>query len=239
MGSIYILLILVLVLFMTRKTRAKASLLKKDTRYVETYTNILKNKENASEELKEYLDNETDENLKNKTRIVKIYDDLNNDLDLMDVIEKLDVKAILGEPVSMERLTTNSDMFVWLNLALTKAKNKKNYDVIKKVFDKFEAYDEQLQNNVEYNVLKTNYDCLLDNNNDLSFLKDLLDGNYSNYTYDKQLIGVYKSMAASLLAYKNVELSQDNEILLKEFSNSQVGNRFLSNLGIIDKYFEK
>lgn len=224
---------------MTRKTRAKAKLLTKDTRYVETYTNILKNKENASEDLKEYLNVETDEKLKNKTRIVKIYDDLNNDADAMGVVEELDVKAIFGEQVSLETLTTNSDMFVWLNLALAKAKNKGNYDVIKKLYEKFEAYGEKLSNNVEYKVFKTNYNCLVDNNDDLAFLKDLLDGNYSNYSYDKQLIGVYKSMAAALLAYKNVELNEDNEILLKGFSNSQVGNRFLSDLGIIDRYFEK
>lgn len=239
MNIFNLLLLIVLIIFMVRRNNRQKNALRKDAKYVETYTGVLKKSETAGEQLDSYYETETEPSLKNKTAVVKIFNDLNNDKDVNEIVENLDIKSIvcLGDKVNLENITENSDVFIWLNLLLTKAKSKENYDVIKKVYEKVSQFDEDLKNNVEYNVFKTTYNCMVDSNEtSYEFLRDLLEGNYAHYTYDKQLIGVYKKIAVALLAYKGQEIKEEDKVLLEEFATGQIGNFFLGDLNILDRF---
>ena len=113
-------------------------------------------------------------------------------------------------------------------------------DVMYNLYNKVSVYENKLNDIVEYKVFKATYESLLEKGFEgIDFLKDLLAGNYSNYSYDKQLIGVYKKMAAAILVYTGEPLSEGDDALLKDFVYTQVGNRFMKDLSIIDKYLQE
>ena len=78
---------------------------------------------------------------------------------------------------------------------------------------------------------------LLEKNFDgIKFLKTLLSGEYQEYKYDKNLIGIYKKIAASLLAYMAEPLDEGDDDLIKEFTETLIGSRFTKDLEIYDRF---
>ena len=106
---------------------------------------------------------------------------------------------------------------------------------MKTTYDKANEYDEILKNRVEYQVFKSTY-FVLTNKESLEFLKSLLAGEYSGYTYDKNLIGIYKKVAACLLAYLKEDLDESDKLLINSFVTTLIGSRFTKDLGIYDEY---
>ena len=70
---------------------------------------------------------------------------------------------------------------------------------------------------------------------DYTFLKDLINGEYSSYLYEKRLIGLYKR-EASLFLCLNDDL--DDEFWkqdLKHFYETKIGKHLIENLTIEEK----
>ena len=86
-----------------------------------------------------------------------------------------------------------------------------------KVDEKVREYHDVLNNYVEYH-LYLGYMKALDNQKegDYTFLKDLINGEYSSYLYEKRLIGLYKR-EASLFLFLNDDLDDELRMKLREF----------------------
>ena len=159
----------------------------------------------------------------------------------INAIDEIDFTKAFGQEygISVEEISQNSDVFIWLVMNMTKAKSMSLIDVMDKLYEKVTVFEENFNKTVEYNIFKASYELILEKSYDSKeFLFDLLEGNYTDYAYDKQLIGVFKKMAASLLDYSGEELSEEYEVLLKDFAVTQVGNKMLKNLGTIDKFYK-
>ena len=241
MDLIFLVILIVLTISMFSKNFKKAGQYRKDKTYIDIYTKILKNEEGAYDELVSYLGTETDTCLKAKSNLIKIYVDLDkhpenvdSDIDEIDFMHDIFFE---GENFVKEKIILNSEVFIWLILILSKARTNTMIDAMNHINDKVSAYDEEMKDYVEYEVYKSAYLSLLEKNLDgIKFLKTLLSGEYQEYKYDKNLIGIYKKIAASLLAYMAEPLDEGDDDLIKEFTETLIGSRFTKDLEIYDRF---
>ncbi len=241
MDLIFLVILIALTISMFSKNFKKAGQYRKDKTYIDIYTKILKNEEGAYDELVSYLGSETDTCLKAKSNLIKTYVDLDKHPENVDSdIDEIDFMHNIffdGENFSKEKIILNSEVFIWLILILSKSRANTMIDVMNHINDKVSVYDEQMSNYVEYQVYKSAYLSLLEKNFDgIKFLKTLLSGEYQEYKYDKNLIGIYKKIAASLLAYMAEPLDEGDDDLIKEFTETLIGSRFTKDLEIYDRF---
>lgn len=241
MDLIFLVILIVLTISMFSKNFKKAGQYRKDKTYIDIYTKILKNEEGAYDELVSYLGTETDACLKAKSNLIKTYVDLDkhpenvdNDIDEIDFMHDI---FFDGENFVKEKIILNSEVFIWLILILSKARANTMIGAMNHINDKVSAYDEEMKDYVEYQVYKSAYLSLLEKDLDgIKFLKALLSGEYHEYKYDKNLIGIYKKIAASLLAYMAEPLDDGDDDLIKEFTETLIGSRFTKDLEIYDRF---
>lgn len=241
MDLIFLVILIALTISMFSKNFKKAGQYRKDKTYIDIYTKILKNEEGAYDELVSYLGSETDACLKAKSNLIKTYVDLDKHPENVDSdIDEIDFMHSIffdGENFSKEKIILNSEVFIWLILILSKSRDNTMIDVMNHINDKVSAYDEEMKDYVEYQVYKSAYLSLLEKNFDgIKFLKTLLSGEYQEYKYDKNLIGIYKKIAASLLAYMAEPLDEGDDDLIKEFTETLIGSRFTKDLEIYDRF---
>lgn len=241
MDLIFLVILIALTISMFSKNFKKAGQYRKDKAYIDIYTKILKNEEGAYDELVSYLGSETDACLKAKSNLIKTYVDLDKHPENVDSdIDEIDFMHSIffdGENFSKEKIILNSEVFIWLILILSKSRDNTMIDVMNHINDKVSAYDEEMKDYVEYQVYKSAYLSLLEKNFDgIKFLKTLLSGEYQEYKYDKNLIGIYKKIAASLLAYMAEPLDEGDDDLIKEFTETLIGSRFTKDLEIYDRF---
>ncbi len=239
MNTILLLVLIVLTILMSMNNIKRLKQYRKDKTYIDIYTKILRDTDGAYDELVNYIGSENDACLKTKSELIKLYEDIKDDKDLSEFDEIDFVKDIFydGEVFSKDRVTLNSEVFIWFILILSRARNLSMMDVMDNLYNKVSKYEENLNAYIEYQVFKASYNVLLEKNEDgVSFLKKLLNGEYTEYTYDKNLIGIYKKIAACLLCYAGEIVEESDEDLIKDFTTTLIGNRFTKDLGIYEKY---
>lgn len=244
MQMIFLVVLIVLTVMMSINNFKKVGQYRKDKTYIDIYTKILKNEEGAYEELVSYINTEADVCLKAKSNLIKIYEDLDKNSD--EVLKEIDECDFMHDiffeqdNFSKEKVLANSEVFIWLILILSKARKQSMVDVMNKLNEKVSVYDNELSGFVEYETYKSAYMSLLEKGIDgIKFLKSLLNGEYANYKYDKNLIGIFKKIAASLLAYTGEPLEEGDELLISDFATTLIGNRFTKDLEIYEKYHKE
>ena len=133
----------------------------------------------------------------------------------------------------------NEDSFFYLYLACPNRLFYMNrMDLIDELWDKMDTVDEDLKNYLVCEIGKQNrmfYKADMSTCTD--FYQKVLDGNYSEYKYSKQLIGLYKDVITCMLArvYQDQENKEKYDELsadLKEFNKSRLGDRFIKELNL-------
>lgn len=237
MNSFLLLIMTVIVIMMLVSNFRKIKNVRKDARYVDAYMRILRDEEGSHENLDNYIGEEVNPELINKSLIVKVYTDLLDRRNAGETVERINFDEVFGVDGNYvsEKVSRNSDTFVWLLLDLFKANELNNEGLLDALYEKVSKYEMERQ--VEYLVFKAAYEIFKNKEDkDLSFLNKLLQGDYVGYAYDKQLVGVFKKISAALLVYANAEINQEDEVMLKDFSGTQVGNRILRSLSLLDRY---
>lgn len=242
MNYVILAILLVLTLLMSYKNFKRIGQYKKDKTYIDLYTKVLRGEDSVHDELNSYIESENDSCLNTKARIVKAYDDLLLGNNPSEELKDVNIKNIYYEndKFSSEKAKLNSEIFVWLTLMLSKARCLSMIDLMNELYTKVNAHEEDLKILVEYQVFKSAYNSLLEKGTDgITFLKQLLQGEYSEYVYDKNLIGIYKKIACCVLAFEGEPLEDSDKEMLAEFTGTLVGNRFTRDLEIYDKYAPK
>lgn len=232
-GTLLLVMAAIVVLMLFNNIR-KIKEMRKDNRYVDAYMKVLRGEEDAKENLNSYIEAETNETTKNRALIVKAYVDDNP----KSVIEAVNYDLVFkpSGQYDTNHLVSISDTFIWLILALSKYKD--NREILDLVYSK--VFNEEFNKHVEYLVFKAAYEIISNKEEkDVSFLTSLLSGDYAEYKYDKQLIGIYKKMSVALLVYNGNAVDSEDEDMLKDFVLTQVGGRFLENLNLKEKYIVK
>ncbi len=205
--------------------------------YIGCYQALLSGQEDIGEKIDAFIGSQKTEEGANKGRLLKLYHELRDDLDYAENLEKLDLGSIFYQKgkVSRSKLNFNSDVFVWLFLCLGIARKNSKFDVLNTLAAKIDALD--MDNRLEVNEARAIYNALSENDiSGVDFLNDILEGNYIDYEYDKNLIALYKRFAACTLAYSGEPIDDYYREDIRAFASTMVGQSYMKNLEIYEKY---
>lgn len=229
-----------ILLFVLYKNVGMYKRIKFNKTYVELFNKVLKeDNERAYEDVVEYVNKTENIEFKNKGRIFELYLELAKDLPYEETLNELDFRELFynGEKVSMEKVGYNSDTFVWIIALFARAKKHDKLEIIDAIMAKLKLYEDLLKNYVEYTL------CLsvaraIKGEDDLgvSFMRQLIDGDYAKYKYDTRLIGIYKRIATSFLAYTHQELNEDEVNDIRLLAASLVGSFILKDIDMYEEY---
>lgn len=150
------------------------------------------------------------------------------------LLEELKIESLFKQDRSGMSIQMNEDTFFYLLLAIPNILQKNGqFELIDKINEKIAPYKENLRFQMVYALGKQ---CQLFYNNlddrGEAFYTKLLDGDYAELSYSKNMIGLYKAIASAQLAkiYENVNEEKYNEQLemVGTFSKMSVGKRWLN-----------
>ena len=229
-----------ILLFVLYKNVGMYKRIKFNKTYVELFNKVLKeDNERAYEDVVEYVNKTENIEFKNKGRIFELYLELAKDLPYEETLNELDFRELFynGEKVSMEKVGYNSDTFVWIIALFARARKHDKLEIIDVIMAKLKLYEDLLKNYVEYTL------CLsvaraIKGEDDLgvTFMRQLIDGDYAKYKYDTRLIGIYKRIATSFLAYTHQELNEDEVNDIRLLAASLVGSFILKDIDMYEEY---
>lgn len=230
--------IIAVCIIMTIKNLFTIIRIRKDKNYVSAYTGMLKDQEDAYDNLCKYLETEKQPELISKTNIVKVYLEASKDKEVEETIKNIDFKSVVFDKKGNTRsmLEKNADVFIWLIYDLVILHSKKKYADMEKIYKLVKENEDALNSRVEYLVFVGVYNALKKDYQIDAFLKDLINGEYTGVTYDKKLIGIYKRISAMILAYRKEELDESNKDDLTIFSQTLVGKKLMQDIGIYNEY---
>ena len=192
------------------------------------------------QELDEMIAEETDPAFTAKYQVIKVWASIyHNENDMfLENLEKLDIDPLISDGKN-NTIMNYEDSFFYLLLAIP---NRLFYaeepELMAKYYEKLEPYKETLKNYLVY-ALGMAARKYYQNEEDLGremYIK-LDEGEYGEYKYNKQLIGVYKNIASAFLAgialqQNDMEMYEQQLPYIKSFTTSSLGKRWLKELGI-------
>ena len=206
--------------------------------YIECYKDMLHHEDGSYERVCAYIENEKSEEFKNKGRVLKIYQQLDNEEDLSDTLNQLDLKEIFyknGKYVKSQ-MAMNNDVFIWFYLDLAKARRLSKFDVLDSLNEQFKQL-EGMDHRVEYHLSKAIYNALCEKEDaGVEFLSSMLDGGFAQYEYEKNLIGLFKRFASATLAYSGEPMEDYYKNDLHSFAATAIGAAYMKDLEIYEKY---
>ena len=235
---LYTLVIMGLIIFMVIRSINIIKIGKKNRAIVEAIQKV-----EDENEFNEYIDSIRDsasDEMKLKLDIVSLWGKAvhKHTEGYEEKINSLDLKTIIKETKKGLSIEGNEDSFFYLALAIPNILYGNNLTEERKMVEKkLLEVDEEVKDQL---IIEIGKNC--DNyyngeiNKAQSFFEKVLDGDYAEYTYSKQLIGLYKEICNAML-YKIYEEKNDprkEELLdlLKIFASRGVGNRWLKALGV-------
>lgn len=212
---------------------------KREKEFATTYSKVLRQDEDCYEAIQNYVEVEKIESLKNKAKVIFVYEKMVKGEDPIELVNTIDFKPLFYEKgrFNAKLANRNSDIFVWLALSFAKARSLSMFDVIDKLSEKVLTFDEVLKNQLEYQLFKGLVSAIAEKNDENSaFLTKLLAGDYAGMVYEQRLIGLYKRIAASYLVYMGDTIDESFDNDLRDFATTLVGKCLMTDLEIIDKY---
>lgn len=192
------------------------------------------------QELDEMIAEETDPAFTAKYQVIKVWASIyhNENEMFLENLEKLDIDPLISDGKN-NTIMGYEDSFFYLLLAIpNRLFYAKEPELMEKYYEKLEPYKETLKSYLVY-ALGMAAHKYYQNEDDLGremYIK-LDEGEYGEYKYNKQLIGVYKNIASAFLAgialqQNNMELYEQQLPYIKSFTTSGLGKRWLKELGI-------
>lgn len=211
---------------------------KVDKAYVECYKKVISQDEDALEYTNNYLETETNPALKNKALVMKLIQELNDGLDYSKTLEEININDILCINGSYNHscFENNTDVFLWIMTAMAKANSLDKKEVVDSLYLKLSVYPE-LENKVEYKLVESLYG-IFNKTGNTEFISGFLIGEYEGYVADKKVIALDKRFAEAIKAYANEELDEVSLGDIPHFAKTALGEFFMKDLGIYDKYSE-
>jgi len=227
-------------IIMTIKNTLKMKEYKHERNFVDTYTKILNGDADAYEALKNYIAAENRADLLAKAKLLVIYEKMIMGEDVLQDAKELDLSILFKNKngnYNTKLATRNADAFIWLVMVFAKGRAIQAFDAMDVIYDHVVSFEEGLEYCLEYKMFKGVVAVLAENKDEnAAFLNSLVVGEYDGLLYEKRLIGLYKRIAASLVAYKKEELDDFYKEDLRNFASKLVGKVLLTDLGLIETY---
>lgn len=233
----------VVLLFLIYKNFSMYKRIKLNKNYVGIFNQIFKqDNENAYADIANYIAETENEEFKNKGRIFKLFIELRDGLPYENTLADLDFTPLFYEKdkADYQKISFNSDTFVWIITVMTKASKKGQSELIDEMMQKLALHHELLANRIEYVLCKSVSDSLKQEADlGIPFMRALINGDYEEYKYDTRLIGIYKKIATAFLAYNHQELGEYEIEDIRMLASSLIGTFILQDLDMYEEYGPK
>lgn len=207
--------------------------------YINLYRSMLDEKEDAYNQLCDYLSSETNKEYITKTLIIKLYYELCHGLDYEKTFNELNLKEIFTTKDLYDHRKTNinTDSFIWLMMVAGKLNDVNRLDLLDKLVSDLKSI-KTMDERLEYKLMESILEMYKGNKEGIDFLLNVTEGNYPDLRYEKQMIGLYKRFAAAFLASKDIEVLDYKEEL-EGFTTTIIGKPFMKQLGIYDRFHKE
>ncbi len=238
MSKIFLIALIAMIIFQVMGIRMQS---KRSSHLTTLMDNI--NKEDTFFELAEKCEKE-EKNAEylQKCRIIRLWGAAyyNKDEDFKNTLDKIDLSVLTGKDGNV---SLNEDAFFYLYLIIPHFLYTENRsEQINLLNNKLK--DVKADGTLIYTLAKENVK-FYKNEDDLgkTFYEKVIEGDYADYKYSKQLIGLYKDIISSMLLaiYKkeeNTNKYNDTLPVVREFAKSPLGDRWVKELGL-DVFEEK
>ena len=227
-------------IFIVYKNVSLFKRMKHNNHYVECYKAMLAGDEGAHEMILNTIESEPSTEFKNKTRIFQLYSELEKDPSGANCLNDIDLRDIFytKDKLDRQKVTLNSDTFMWVMLVMVRARKYSRFDVIDKLSTQI-LNAEDLNNRLEYKMVDALAKVLKEDESGIRLFKDLLEGNTYQLAHDKQLIVLYKRMDAAVLDANSEPFDEYYKEDLVKFTTSLIGSNFMKDMGNYDKYHKE
>ncbi|NCB32264.1 MAG: hypothetical protein EOM64_00025 [Erysipelotrichia bacterium] len=197
------------------------------------------------EKCDEYLSTETNVEYLNKVRVLRLWADAfhGRNEDFAKDLESIDLTALIigdGKGKNGNQIEMNEDSFFYLYLAIpNRLYFRGDKEDAAMHYAKLETIEDQMSSRLVSNIscsCRKYYEQTDDHG--AEFFRKVMDGDYGEYSYSKELIGIYKNTVSSMLA--RIALDEDNKEAfglqvpeLRSFAKSNLGRRFLKELNVV------
>ena len=158
--------------------------------------------------------------------------------DFKPLLDEISLDALFKQERGITSIQMNEDSFFYLLLAIPNLlQAKDNMELIDVINEKVQPYQDVLQNQIVY-ALSQECNKFYKHEDDCgeTFYNKLLDGDYGEYSYSKNMIGLYKAIASANLAklYEetNPEKYQEQMDMVETFNQMSVGARWIQCIGL-------
>lgn len=210
---------------------------KQNKLYIEYYEDVLNDTEGCYQNIINFIEKEKTEEFKNKGKVIKLYYELGHGIN-EDTLSQIDFSKIFCKKngVDDKQVNLNSDTFVFAMLAMAKAYSNKDNQTIETLANKLSNV-EGLEYHLEYQLCSA-FAKALTNSDDkgIALFKSLLEGTYTDYKYEKNMIGLYKRIAAMMLIFSNEEVEDYFKSDMHQFAKPLIGRCFLQDLNLYEQY---
>lgn len=232
MSKIFLIALIAMIIFQVMGIRMQS---KRSSHLTTLMDNI--NKEDTFFELAGKAEiEEKDAEYLQKCRVIRLWADAfyNKEDDFKNTLDKIDLSVLTGKDGNV---SLNEDAFFYLYLIIPHfLYTEKRNEQINLLNDKLK--DVKADGTLIYALAKENVK-FYKNEDDLgkTFYEKVIEGDYADYKYSKQLIGLYKDIISSMLLaiYKkeeNTNKYNDTLPVVREFAKSPLGDRWVKELGL-------
>jgi len=207
---------------------------KAESFYLDAYKAVVDNDEKAMEVIDKCINESKNLSDQKKAYVLKTIEEIKNDDDPSNSISNISIEDIFYSKGSfdMNKFFDNSDIFIWLIVAINKAYHKRHKKIGDELYEKIVSYEEIFKDCLEYKVFKGCY-AILKGSGDYSFLKRLIDGEYDDVSYAKKTIGTFKRISELFLYFKGEALEEFYIDDLKDYATILLGNYLMNDLGVL------
>ncbi|NLC96998.1 MAG: hypothetical protein GX675_05470 [Erysipelotrichaceae bacterium] len=199
-------------------------------------------KEVFFENIENFINTINDNEFLNKGRIVKVwgliyygrYDEV------VEESKKINFNNLLSTNKKGYSIENNEDSIYYYLLASQNTLYSNNKIDIMKQLNNLFTIKEDINETLIYKIYESNQKYYF-KEDDLgkNFFENVLEGNYSEYYYNKKLIGIYKSIVTIVLAKIYIDENEKEKFNdLKEdlynYKETVIGNRFIEELNLND-----
>ncbi|MEG0733997.1 hypothetical protein [Anaerorhabdus sp.] len=197
-----------------------------------------------------YLETMKDPEFMMKGKILKLWGTVyyeHND-EILPLLHEIDIIPLIDNKgfFKKDKVQLNEDSFYYLFIACVNTLYGRNdVEKLEEFMNKIIGYEELLKPNLVYQIAMQTFN-LYENKNDLgeAFYKRVLEGDYSEYKYAKQLIGLYKELCAAYLAkiYSLQNRESEYDIIRSDvlsFNEKKIGKRILLELQVPSAWLSK
>lgn len=193
-----------------------------------------------------YIAKEKSQEFVTKMQVLRLWADTRyeHDEDFHKDLESIDLNKLVkddkGNTKKKDALLLDEDSFFYLYLAIPNRlyyrKNEKLREELDKKLDSWKDLTGDLLIKKIHEAATAFYDNTGDKGK--AFFQQVMDGDYGQYDYSKQLIGLYKHCIEGFLAVLAKEegtldqFYQENLEDLKQFKNTNLGSRWLEELSV-------